>query len=420
MLEILLFSSNLASTYDLHLLLPLFSTNTQTIRIYSVDPDLNHDVCMTLLALAGIYLVLDVNSPQPARHLNRYEPWSTYNADYLKNVFKVVDQFGGYNNTLGFFAGNEIVNDKVSAKNSPRFVKAMVRDIKQYIDANLDRKIPVGYSAADDLDYRISMSQYLECVDESPYDSADFYGVNSYQWCGDQTFYSSRYDVLVDDYSDYTRPVFLSEYGCNEVTPRMFSEVQAIYSDDMVGVFSGGLVYEFTQEPNNYGLVEVLENGDVQLLDDFFSLKYQLDHLPEPSYSVMTRYLYANEVQLRSSKKKQQLIQPACKGEFVNLAVEEGLPFCPGEKLIDDGVPVEKGKFIKLRNSQLQSSHRVFGTSGKMYLETPTVEVLEDTSSGPQTGGGRRSKQYPNGGMYFRLFPGTSSGRHSLVWGHIT
>lgn len=71
---------------------------------------------MSLLASAGVYLVLDVNSPLQSHHLNRYEPWTSYNVDYMTNVFKVVDQFSAYNNTLGFFAGNEIVNDEMSAK----------------------------------------------------------------------------------------------------------------------------------------------------------------------------------------------------------------------------------------------------------------------------------------------------------------
>lgn len=164
-----------------------------------------------MLAAAGIYLVLDVNSPVPGHHLNRYEPAATYNSDYLRNVLQVVDQFSGYNNTLGFFAGNEVVNDDISAKKSTIFVKALVRDIKQYIKFNSPRPIPVGYSAADDLHYRVSLSRYLECVGEDESETVDFYGVNSYQWCGQQTFYTSGYNTLVEAYSDYSRPVFLSE-----------------------------------------------------------------------------------------------------------------------------------------------------------------------------------------------------------------
>lgn len=81
-----------------------------------MNPELNHDKCMTLLAVAGIYLVLDVNSPLEFQHLNRYEPWTSYNEFYLEHVFKVIKEFASYNNTMAFFAGNEIVNDRTSAK----------------------------------------------------------------------------------------------------------------------------------------------------------------------------------------------------------------------------------------------------------------------------------------------------------------
>lgn len=167
---------------------------------------------MSLLAAAGIFLVLDVNSPLPGHHLNRYEPWTSYNQEYLKNILEVVDHFSSYNNTLAFFAGNEVINDKQSASASPVYVKAVVRDIKQYIANNLKRQIPVGYSAADDLEFRVPLSEYLECAAESKFDSVDFYGVNSYQWCGEQTFYTSGYNMLVDAYANYTKPVILSEY----------------------------------------------------------------------------------------------------------------------------------------------------------------------------------------------------------------
>lgn len=91
-------------------------------------------------------------------------------------------------------------------------MKAVIRDLKEYIKYNSPRFIPVGYSAADDLKFRISFSEFLACEKESAADSVDFYGVNSYQWCGEQTFYTSGYNILVDDYSDYDKPVFFSEY----------------------------------------------------------------------------------------------------------------------------------------------------------------------------------------------------------------
>lgn len=51
----------------------------------------------------------------------------------------------------------------------------------------------------------------------------------------------------------------------------------------MTGVFSGGLVYEFTQEPNNFGLVQVSANGtyDEKLVDyDNLKKKYEATENP--------------------------------------------------------------------------------------------------------------------------------------------
>lgn len=90
-------------------------------------------------------------------------------------------------------------------------MKGVIRDVKMYLEAKSPRFIPVGYSAADDLKFRVSFSDYLECIDVNSFDSVDFYGVNSYQWCGEQTFYTSGYNELTDSYSSYSKPVFLSE-----------------------------------------------------------------------------------------------------------------------------------------------------------------------------------------------------------------
>lgn len=85
-----------------------------TIRVYSVDPTLNHDECMTMLAAAGIYLVLDVNTPLPNEHLYDLEPWTTYTPAYIEHVFQCIEVFSGYDNLLAFLAGNEVVHTEGS------------------------------------------------------------------------------------------------------------------------------------------------------------------------------------------------------------------------------------------------------------------------------------------------------------------
>lgn len=50
----------------------------------------------------------------------------------------------------------------------------------------------------------------------------------------------------------------------------------------MTGVFSGGLVYEWTQEASDYGLVD-LTKGNITLLPDYNNLKSEFESNPIPS-----------------------------------------------------------------------------------------------------------------------------------------
>ena len=101
---------------------------------------------MEALAAAGIYLALDVNTPKYS--INQAKPAPSYNHVYLQNIFATIDMFHNYTNLLLFFSGNEVINSVPTTEAAP-YVKAVTRDIKQYIGNRQYRKIPVGYSAAD-------------------------------------------------------------------------------------------------------------------------------------------------------------------------------------------------------------------------------------------------------------------------------
>lgn len=152
--------------------------------------------------------------------------------------------------------------------------------MKDYIKKQSKRAIPVGYSAADIRDILMDTAHYFECdLKNSTSSSADFFGLNSYSWCGDATYKSSGFNVLTEDFSNATVPVFFSEYGCNDVSPRKWTEVQALYGEEMTQAFSGGLVYEWTYEKNKYGLVNIKDSGEVSLLKDYDNLQKQFNKL---------------------------------------------------------------------------------------------------------------------------------------------
>ncbi|CAL9733427.1 1,3-beta-glucanosyltransferase Gas4p [Monosporozyma servazzii] len=347
--------------------IPLFQElGVNTIRVYSVNPDLNHDYCMSLLAMAGIYLILDVNSPLPNQHLNRYEPWKSYNPFYIDHVFKVVQQFSNYSNTLAFFAGNEVINDFKSSQLSPRYIKQLIGDIKMFSDKHCARSVPIGYSAADDLKYRVSLSNYLACSNDSnPRQKVDFYGVNSYQWCGKQTLKSSGYDLLIDSYKDYSKPVILSEFGCNKVLPRKFGEIEGIFSSEMVKVFSGGLAYEYSQESNNYGLVEIQDEGDIKLLSDFHELKDQY-----------------RSVDLSNIKGKTDINQfkgdVPCKDTYENMNIKMEIAEELSKELIEDGVTVDVGKHIAINLDKLHPNKAVYNMDGTPWQGANGFKLVHD------------------------------------------
>ncbi|KAF2010066.1 glycoside hydrolase family 72 protein, partial [Aaosphaeria arxii CBS 175.79] len=246
-----------------------------TIRVYNVDPTLNHDDCASIFNAVGIYMIIDVNSPFGGESINRGDPGSSYHKGYLARIFGVVENFKAYPNTLAFFAGNEVMNDVPSSKENPPYIRAVQRDLKQYIKNHADRTIPVGYSAADVREILEDTWAYYQCDNGDNNESrSDFFGLNSYSWCGGSaTFETAGYNTIVDMFNSSAIPVFFSEYGCNKVLPRVFDEVVALYGEKMTSL-SGGLVYEYSQEESDYGLVEI-DGDNVKYKTDYDNLKKQ-------------------------------------------------------------------------------------------------------------------------------------------------
>lgn len=236
---------------------------TNTIRVYALDPTANHTVCMQMLADAGIYVLADLSEPETS--IDRDNP--TWNDELYSRFTAVIDDMSQYNNTLGFFAGNEVSNQPNNT-NASAFVKAAVRDMKAYIKAKDYRAIGIGYATNDDSAIRNDMANYFDCGEQET--SIDFWGLNIYSWCGDSSYTQSGYNVQTENFKNYNVPVFFAEYGCNLVRPRTFTQVKALYGENMTSVWSGGIVYMYFQEANNYGLVSV--DGDsstVSKLADF-------------------------------------------------------------------------------------------------------------------------------------------------------
>ncbi|KAH3688096.1 hypothetical protein WICPIJ_000938 [Wickerhamomyces pijperi] len=291
----------------------LTEVDTNTIRVYALNASLDHSDCMSQLQEAGIYVIADLSEPDLS--INRDDP--SWTVELFERYKSVIDEFQSYSNVLGFFAGNEVSNNKTNTDASA-FVKAAVRDSKAYIKEQGYRTIPVGYSSNDDEDTRVAMADYFTCGDEE--ERADFYGINMYEWCGASTYQKSGYADRTAEFANLTVPVFFSEYGCNEVTPRLFTEVAALYSSPMTDVWSGGIVYMYFEEANNYGLVS-LDGDSIETLDDFNNYKSEIAKI-SPSSAQSSAVASASAAATLS-----------CPAQDVNWKANTGLPPTPNDSL---------------------------------------------------------------------------------------
>ena len=164
-----------------------------------------------------------------------------------------MDEFQQFENTAGFFVGNEVLTTGAQSIAAP-YVKAAARDMKAYRDSKGYRDIPIGYSAADIASLRPNLQNYMACSTNAS-ENLDFFSLNAYEWCGQNTYTGSGYSQLEANASSYSIPIFFSETGCNTPEPRTFDDQSAILGPDMDQTWSGAIIYEWIEETNNYGLI---------------------------------------------------------------------------------------------------------------------------------------------------------------------
>eukprot|EP00529_Nitzschia_sp_RCC80_P011899 CAMPEP_0113472822 /NCGR_PEP_ID=MMETSP0014_2-20120614/17718_1 /TAXON_ID=2857 /ORGANISM="Nitzschia sp." /LENGTH=579 /DNA_ID=CAMNT_0000365553 /DNA_START=44 /DNA_END=1786 /DNA_ORIENTATION=+ /assembly_acc=CAM_ASM_000159 len=241
-----------------------------TLRIYAVDPSKNHDRFMCRLQQAGIYVIVGLlaecencailGDPAPAC----YPPGLKERGEFIINVF------ARYSNTLAFSAGNEVTlfaPDRQIEVNAPcqkkflRDMRSYVNNCSQVVNTILPRKIPIGLVNWDSL--REIQSNYFICRTDpnDPMENAEWYGMNIYQHCDptaqtvDELF---GWSFMRDDFAalNHPVPVVVAEYGCVDDFPavdgfaaqRTWLQVDALYREDYVDVFAGGVAFEFSTE----------------------------------------------------------------------------------------------------------------------------------------------------------------------------
>nr|ODN88560.1 1,3-beta-glucanosyltransferase [Cryptococcus depauperatus CBS 7841]ODN92877.1 1,3-beta-glucanosyltransferase [Cryptococcus depauperatus CBS 7855] len=283
-----------------------------TLRVYSVNSSLNHDECMKALSNAGIYVLLDLSLPLNGS-IDRSSPsWST---NLLDQYIATINAFKGYDNILGFNVGNEVINLATNTNAAP-YVKAAARDIKAYLKS-IGSSALVGYAAVDgEADFRNSLAKYMTCGGDDV--AVDIYGLNNYEWCGNENINSSNWNGITEGFKDIPVAAYMSEYGCITNPPRLWTEVTALFASPVVDVFSGGVAFSYFPTSDGYGMVSISDDGKtITTSDDFRRLSSQYNSTSPPN----------------SPAKSSSTAKTDCPAENASLLASSNLPPTPNEAL---------------------------------------------------------------------------------------
>jgi hypothetical protein len=238
-----------------------------TIRIYGVNPSINHDAFMCALRIAGIYVIIGLLADCQDCGIGPNQAPSCYPATLKERGQRIIHTFSHYDNVLAFSAGNEVALyavDRETALNAP-CQKQFLRDMRAYIlgcrSSRGMRAIPVGVVTGD-FDRGLN-ALYYACR-TNPLDlleNAEWYGLNTYRHCDPKAVTIddlAGYIALKADFQNYSLPipVVIAEFGCRERFPqigqfeaqRTWLQMDAIYNPDYTQVFAGGVVFEYSAE----------------------------------------------------------------------------------------------------------------------------------------------------------------------------
>lgn len=87
------------------------SIGVNAVRVYHVRPSLDHSACMAVFEGLGIYTFIDLDD-YPSQLDASNPQWTNQQKAYFEAV---MDEFAGYENTAGFFIGNEVINSGMSS-----------------------------------------------------------------------------------------------------------------------------------------------------------------------------------------------------------------------------------------------------------------------------------------------------------------
>ncbi|KAG7284796.1 hypothetical protein NEMBOFW57_009409 [Staphylotrichum longicolle] len=251
------------------------TASINTIYVYWVDSEQDHEGCMKAFADQGIYVWLQLGSfPRVTSLTQTTPPWTLP----LYAVYtSVLDAFALHPNTLALGLGQETITANSTSTLAAPALKAAARDLHAFLAARGYRPIPLSYSAADVASLRDLTAQYLTCdsgIDDDgggggQAGTIDLLGLNVFLSCGadDWRALHAQFAAL-----DLPVPVAISEAGCrssgsgssaDDTGARDFADASLVLGPEMRDVFCGVSVFEWAMRSgaSKFGVVEYEGGG---------------------------------------------------------------------------------------------------------------------------------------------------------------
>lgn len=374
----------------------LENLGVNTIRLYGVDPSQNHDSFMCTLQRAGIYVIVGLLAECYECGIGPNEAPSCYPPSLKTRGQWIINEFSKYTNTLVFSAGNEVTlyaRDRQIAINAA-CQKKFLRDMRAYVNscANypasvLSRRVPIGMVNWDS--ERELQARYFNCRTDptDELENAEWYGLNAYLHCQPEVVTVeglAGWHKIRRDFESFNLsiPVIFAEYGCRERFPtigefeaqRTWIQVDALYSEEFVETFAGGVVFEYSAEKH---IVDHSTQSNPWPYYGFMKLQYgvgyfspvECDHMtvqcqynPYPEYYILRTKM--NEVDVSFAP------------NLNDFMVSGEIPQCP------DGIP-PLSDFAWPSDGFGDLPCPVYPTTAPTDMATTTPKILDTPSDTP-------------------------------------
>lgn len=142
----------------------------------------------------------------------------------------------------------------------------------------------------------------------------------------------------------------------------------------MTPVLSGAMLYEYSEEPDNFGIVQINSNGSAQLLADYNTFQKQLNTLNVTYLQGLTA-------------ENTTVTPPTCESSLItttNFTTNFTIPDVPpgAQTLIDNGIsPAPVGKMVTVTATKV--SQVVQQSNGDVISGLAITIVADDQSNNP-------------------------------------